>query len=98
MAKDLSDADDGKVFGVDDNLAPGSSHAFSAGAEKVELCGGGASPRLDGAEPRPHMSGNGYTPSQRLDQLRAVHFAGGFAGGDQDLHVDIVKVWLFECG
>src|SRR5208282_6346511 len=29
--------------------------------------------------------------AQRFDQLRAVHFARGFAGGDEDLHVGIVN-------
>ena len=30
------------------------------------------------------------TASQRLDQLRAVHFARGFAGGDENFHESIV--------
>ena len=29
-------------------------------------------------------------PPQRLNQLRAIHFARGFAGGDKNLHSCIV--------
>jgi hypothetical protein len=30
------------------------------------------------------------TPTQRFDQLRAIHFAGGFASGHENLHGFIV--------
>ena len=83
MAKNLSDTDDGQVFSIDDNFATGSAHAFATRAKEFKLpglCGGGALPRLDGAELRPHTS------AHRLDQLRAIHFAGSFAGRDQNLH------------
>ena len=33
MAENLSDADDGKVFGIDDNLASSSPHALPARAK-----------------------------------------------------------------
>ncbi len=94
MANNLSDADDRKLLGIDNNFATGSSHALPARAEEFKLpglCGGGRfAPQLDGAEPRPHMSRTGYAPPQRFDQLRAIHFARGFAGRDENPHGDIV--------
>jgi hypothetical protein len=93
MANNLSDADDRKLLGIDNNFATGSGHSLSARAEEFKLpslCGDGALPRLDWAEPRPHMSRNCYTPQQRFHQLRAVHFARGFAGRDENPHGDIV--------
>src|ERR1035441_6329928 len=74
MAKNLSDADDRKVLSIDNNFASGSSHALSARAEEFKLpglCGGGALPRLDGAELRRHMRRDGYAAPQRFDQLRS---------------------------
>jgi hypothetical protein len=93
MANNLSDADDRKVLSIDNNFATGSSHELSARAEKFKphgLCGGGALPRMDGAEPRPHMRRAAYAPPQRFHQLSAVHFARGFAGRDENPHRDIV--------
>ena len=93
MANNLSDADDRKVFSIDNDFATGSAHALPTRTEELKLpalCGGGALSCLDGAEPRPHMSRNGYTPPQSFKQLRAVHFARGFAGRDENPHGDIV--------
>ena len=72
-ADDLSDADDGQVFGIDDDVATGGAHALSAGAEEVNL----RSMRRDS---RPRLSSGAQlrSPPQRLDQLRAIHFARGF--------------------
>ena len=87
MAKNLSDADDGQVFSIDNDFASRCAHALPARPEEFKLpglCSGGALPRLDGAEPRPHTS------TQSFDELRSIHFTGGFAGGDENLHGTIV--------
>ncbi len=34
----------------------------------------------------------GILTAQRFDELRAIHFSGGFAGRDEDAHGGIVKV------
>ena len=39
MADDLSDTDDGEVFGVDDDVAAGGAHAVSARAEERDAAG-----------------------------------------------------------
>jgi hypothetical protein len=79
VAQDFGDADYGKVFGVDDRVAPGGSHAVSANAEETErpwsgICSCGDSrPRLSGgAKLRWLLLGSA---AQGLDQLSAVHFA-----------------------
>ena len=93
MTKNLSDADDRKVFSVDNDFATSSPHALPTRAEEFKLpgpCGGGALPRLDGVELRSHMSRNGYTAVQRFHQLSATHFARGFASRDENPHGDIV--------
>src|ERR1035441_142870 len=43
-----------------------------------------------GALSRPEFSGQCSAP-QRFNQLRTVHFAGGFTGGDEDFHGAIVN-------
>ena len=53
MAENFGDADDGKIFGVDDGVASGGPHAVSADAEEFEMVGwerlcGDSRPRLSG--------------------------------------------------
>src|SRR5580698_11318699 len=67
MAHNLSDADDGEIFGVDDDVAPRGAHALPTCTEELERW---------------------ILPPKRFNQLRAVHFAGGFTGRDQNLHGD----------
>ncbi len=37
MAKNFRDADDGKIFRVDDGVTAGGAHAVSANAEEIKL-------------------------------------------------------------
>src|SRR5581483_9126321 len=83
MTQDFSDAYDGEVFCVDDEVAAGSAHLLAADPEKLKLPGGcGALLRTDGRGARPHMScshlATGNRARQRLHQLRAVHFSRSF--------------------
>ena len=80
MTKNLGDADDGQVFSIDNDFASRSTHALPARPEEFKLPG----LRGDGALPRPHTS------TQSFDELRAIHFTGGFAGRDENLHETIV--------
>ena len=92
-AKNLSDADDGKVFRINNDLASRRPHALPARAEKFKL----QCLRGGGAEPCHHTSRNGRPPPQRFNQLRAIHFARGFAGGDQNSHGSIVTGRRKQC-
>jgi hypothetical protein len=75
-AKNLSDANDRKILSIDNNLASGSPHAFPARAKELRR---DSRPRLSsGAKLR--------SPPQRINQLRAIHFARSFTGRDQDTH------------
>src|ERR1051326_1332931 len=65
--------DDGDIFRIDQQLAAGGTHFFSAHAEE-----GGAGGLL----------------AQRVNELRAVSIAGGFAGGEQKLHAAIMPEQL----
>jgi hypothetical protein len=77
MAKNFRDADDGKISGVDHSVATRSPHAIPAHPEKFQLwvqyglCGRGRLAR---------------EPPQSFHQHRAVHFAGSFPSGDENLH------------
>jgi hypothetical protein len=91
MAHNFSDAHHGEVLGVDDDLASGGEHALPARPEEVKLrrwCRGRILAGRDAAELRQSWSGS--LPPQRRNELRAIHFARGFAGGDEDLHGRIV--------
>jgi len=91
MADYLGDADDGEIFGIDHRFAADSPHAFSAYAKEFQLqclCGD-SRPRLSrGAKLRCSSIGG---PMESFNQLRAVHFPGSFAGGDQNSHRAILK-------
>jgi hypothetical protein len=93
MTKYLGDADDSQVFGINDDLAASGAHTVSACAEKLKRrirnCGAG-SPTREGRATDGRRTRFSIGAAQGLNQLRAVHFARGFAGGDQDLHGDIV--------
>ena len=67
MAENLGNADDREVFSIDNDFASRSAHALPARTEEFKLPGlrgGGALPRLDGAEPRPHTSRNSHPTPQ----------------------------------
>src|ERR1700675_2447193 len=86
MTQNLSDADDREVFGVDNDLATRCPHALAARAEKFNRPGlrrGGRIRPPSGAKLR-------SPPPQRFNQLRAIHFARGLTGRDQNLHAAIV--------
>src|ERR1700693_3189806 len=92
MAEDFGDADDREVFRVDQGVAASSAHALSADAEEFKrrrLCelrclyayrclSGDSRPRLSSAAQRRWVSPGSLM--QSLDELRAVHFPGSFAG------------------
>ena len=96
MAEDFGNADDGEVFGVDDDLAAGGAHALSACAEEGKFSGLRLQRRGCGASL--HMDRRDST-AQGFDQLRTVHFPGSFTGRDQDSQESIVKPLsqLAEC-
>jgi len=98
MTKNLSDADNRKVFSVDNNLASGSKHALPARPKKFNArVGTGDSPvqfgrlRRGGRIRPPSGVQLRRPPPQSFHQLRAIHFARSFTGGDQDLHGAIVN-------
>ena len=84
MAEDLGDADDRKIFRVDDGIAAGGAHAIPANAEEssetVWQSRGnvwGQPPRLSsGAKLRSLSHG---TSLQSLNKLRPIHFPGSLA-------------------
>ena len=88
--EDFGDADDGQVSGIDHRVTTDSAHALAADAEegKFRRCGD-SRPRLSGgAQLRWFLSG-GMT--QSFDQLRTIHFTGGFTRGDENEHGSIVR-------
>src|ERR1700686_3037741 len=86
MAKNLGDANDRKILGVDDSLASGSPHALPAHPKEFKptlrvsssvLCGD-SRPRLSNGAKLCRLSLG--SPPQRFHELCPIHFSRSFAG------------------
>jgi hypothetical protein len=90
VPEDLSDADNGQIFGINDSVAPSGAHPVAADAEEMKLlclCGDSRFRLSGGAKLRFLPRGSA---AQGFDKLRTVHFAGSFPGRDQDSQAMIV--------
>jgi hypothetical protein len=86
MADDLRNTDHREVFRIDDDFAPGSSHALPASTKKFNL-------RLYG-DSRPRLCRRAKLRNQSLpqsfDELSPIHFTRSLTSRDENPHAEIV--------
>ncbi|SRR5581483_1461684 len=98
MTENFGDADNREIFCVDDELAPGGAHFLAADAEEFRfgitrwVCGA----PLHGTSVDARFHAFRKKLAQGLQQLCAVHLAGGLACRNQYSHASILKAGVSE--
>src|SRR3954469_18436177 len=84
MIENFSDADHGKIFGIDHGFTAGSPHPLATDPEKIQSLCRDSRPRLSGGAKLHRLLLPGAP--QSLNQLRPIHFSGCLSGGDENEH------------